>query len=70
ELAAARAQWQRAARAVRPADFRQAWDAAEGALTVGSEKALRGAYGLSTRVPEWRGEDRPRAGDGPSSGAA
>ncbi|MFF4577410.1 DUF4190 domain-containing protein [Streptomyces sp. NPDC001389] len=70
ELAAARAEWQRAARAVRPADFRQAWDAAEGALTVEGEKALRGAYGLSTRVPEWREEDRAGAGAGPSSGAA
>ncbi|MEU8433626.1 DUF4190 domain-containing protein [Streptomyces sp. NPDC029216] len=67
ELATARAQWQRAERAARPADFRQAWDAAEGALTIGTEKALRGAYGLSTRVPEWLEEHGAGSGRGPSS---
>ncbi|MFF4366268.1 septum formation family protein [Streptomyces sp. NPDC001594] len=70
ELAAARAQWQRAARAARPADFRQAWDAAEAALTTGTEKALRGAYGLSTRVPEWLQGGQGGSGRGPSSDAA
>lgn len=70
ELAAARTAWQRAERAVRPSDFRQAWDAAEGALTTESEKALRGAYGLSTRVPEWLRGAQAGPGRGPSSGAA
>ncbi|MFE1790681.1 DUF4190 domain-containing protein [Streptomyces sp. NPDC059525] len=70
ELAAARTQWQRAAGAVRPSDFRQAWDAAEGALTTGTEKALRGAYGLSTRVPEWIEENQGGSGRGPSSDSA
>ncbi|MFF3861204.1 DUF4190 domain-containing protein [Streptomyces sp. NPDC002209] len=53
EVEAARAAWQRAAKATKPAEFKDAWDAASGALSVDTEKALRGAYGLSTRVPDW-----------------
>ncbi|MEU9034415.1 DUF4190 domain-containing protein [Streptomyces sp. NPDC048352] len=66
EVAAARKEWQRASRAVRPADFQRAWDAALAALTVDTEKALRGAYGLSTTVPEWlsSGPGGPGAGAG------
>ncbi|MFD0353957.1 DUF4190 domain-containing protein [Streptomyces sp. NPDC127110] len=71
EVAAARKEWQRAARATRPADFQRAWDAALAALSVDTEKALRGSYGLSTRVPEWLrpGPDGPGTGSGrgPSS---
>ncbi|MET9957730.1 DUF4190 domain-containing protein [Streptomyces sp. NPDC006326] len=67
EVASARGHWQRASRATRPADFQDAWDAASGALSVGTEKALRGALGLSTAVPEWLA-DEPR--DGPGTGAA
>ncbi len=67
EVEAARREWQRAGAAVRPADFQDAWDRASGALTVGTEKALRGAYGLSTAVPEWMA-DQPRGG-APSASA-
>ncbi|MEU3468850.1 DUF4190 domain-containing protein [Streptomyces sp. NPDC006687] len=70
ELAAARAQWQRASRAARPAEFAQARVAAERALTTGSEKVLRGAYGLSTRVPEWLEDNPEGAGRGPSADSA
>ncbi|MFH7598389.1 DUF4190 domain-containing protein [Streptomyces racemochromogenes] len=70
ELAVARGAWQRAARAVRPADFERAREEAEGALTTGTEKALRGAYGLATRVPEWLEESPSGPGRGPSSDAA
>ncbi|MEU7554302.1 DUF4190 domain-containing protein [Streptomyces sp. NPDC044571] len=66
EVAAARGQWQRASRATRPADFQDAWDTASGALSVGVEKALRGAFGLSTEVPEWLA-DQPRDGSGPEA---
>ncbi|RST06096.1 DUF4190 domain-containing protein [Streptomyces sp. WAC07149] len=66
EVAAARKEWQRAARAARPGDFQRAWDAALSALSVDTEKALRGSYGLSTRVPEWLqpGPDGPGTGPG------
>ncbi|MGE7385501.1 DUF4190 domain-containing protein [Streptomyces sp. NPDC004126] len=71
EVAAARKEWQRAARAARPGDFQRAWDAALAALSVDTEKALRGSYGLSTQVPEWLlpGPDSSGAGSGrgPSS---
>ncbi|MFK0237903.1 DUF4190 domain-containing protein [Streptomyces vinaceus] len=53
EVEAARAGWQRAARATKPAEFQTAWDEASAALSVETEKALRGAYGLETTVPEW-----------------
>ncbi|MEU5811063.1 DUF4190 domain-containing protein [Streptomyces sp. NPDC047718] len=72
EVAAARGAWQKAGAAVRPADFQDAWDRASAALTVPTEKALRGAYGLSATVPEWLAEDEPgRSADpGPGDGSA
>ncbi|MEU9004176.1 hypothetical protein AB0D15_20020, partial [Streptomyces sp. NPDC048551] len=71
EVEAARKEWQRASRAATTAEFEQARDAALGAVSVDVEKQLRGAYGLSTRVPEWlegssQGEGGS-AGGGPSS---
>ncbi|MEU8463702.1 septum formation family protein [Streptomyces sp. NPDC029003] len=71
EVEAARKEWQRAFRAATTAEFEQARDAALGAVSVDVEKQLRGAYGLSTRVPEWlegssQGEGGS-AGGGPSS---
>ncbi|MFE2874704.1 septum formation family protein [Streptomyces roseus] len=53
EVEAARTGWQRAARASKPAEFQAAWDEASAAQSVETEKALRGAYGLATTVPEW-----------------
>ncbi|MFK0043102.1 septum formation family protein [Streptomyces sp. NPDC090741] len=53
EVEAARAGWRRAARATKPAEFQAAWDEASAAPSVDTEKALRGAYGLATTVPEW-----------------
>ncbi|MET9882410.1 DUF4190 domain-containing protein [Streptomyces sp. NPDC006430] len=67
EIGAARAQWQRAARATRPADFQDAWDLASDALSVDTEKVLRGAYGLSTTVPEWLARQSDGDADGSSS---
>lgn len=61
---AARREWQKAARATSPDAFSEAWDRALGELPVEAEKALRGAYGLSTTVPEWLEEAGER--DGPS----
>ncbi|MDX2389809.1 MULTISPECIES: DUF4190 domain-containing protein [unclassified Streptomyces] len=58
EIEAARGAWQKASGASRPADFQAAWDQALAAVSVDTEKALRGAYGLSTVVPEWL-EDYP-----------
>ncbi|NXY93405.1 DUF4190 domain-containing protein [Streptomyces sp. BR123] len=71
EVAAARAAWQKAGAAVRPADFQGAWDQAVASLTVATEKALRGAYGLSAVVPEWLSEDERRGGadEGPDAGS-
>ncbi|MEU2395623.1 DUF4190 domain-containing protein [Streptomyces sp. NPDC007369] len=68
EVAAARRAWQQAGAAARPAEFQEAWDRAAAALTVPTEKALRGAYGLSTVVPEWLSEDEPGGGSGGGSG--
>ncbi|MFE2284087.1 DUF4190 domain-containing protein [Streptomyces sp. NPDC059443] len=50
---AARQQWQKAAEAKDPEQFSAAWERALAELPVGPEKELRGAYGLSTTVPEW-----------------
>ncbi|WP_328763544.1 MULTISPECIES: septum formation family protein [unclassified Streptomyces] len=68
EVEAARAGWQRAARATKPAEFKAAWDEATGAVSVRTEKALRGAYGLATTVPEWLAEQS--GGDSDGSGSA
>ncbi|MGW6832039.1 DUF4190 domain-containing protein [Streptomyces sp. NPDC054949] len=64
EVEAARKEWQRAARATKPAEFDEAWDRAVWSLDVDTEKELRGAYGLSTRVPDWLADP----GDEPSRG--
>ncbi|MFD0266979.1 DUF4190 domain-containing protein [Streptomyces sp. NPDC127106] len=71
EVAAARRAWQQAGAAVRPADFQEGWDRAGAALTVATEQALRGAYGLSTVVPDWLSEDEPGGGadGGPGGGS-
>ncbi|MEV7831353.1 DUF4190 domain-containing protein [Streptomyces subrutilus] len=53
ELQRAREAWQRAARARTAAEFERQWDAALAALSREGERAVRGAYGLSTRVPQW-----------------
>lgn len=50
---AARAEWQAAARARTAAEFDRQWDRALRALSVETEKAFRGAFGLSTQVPPW-----------------
>ncbi|KIX77572.1 hypothetical protein SF23_11480, partial [Streptomyces sp. MBRL 10] len=47
------AEWQAAARARTAADFDRQWDRALRALSVETEKAFRGAFGLSTQVPPW-----------------
>ncbi|MFI8259494.1 DUF4190 domain-containing protein [Streptomyces sp. NPDC085665] len=61
---AARAGWQRAARATKPAEFQTAWDEASAAESVETERVLRGAYGLSMTVPEWlAGESDGSDGD-------
>ncbi|MFJ7588848.1 DUF4190 domain-containing protein [Streptomyces sp. NPDC097617] len=53
EIEAARAQWQRAAQARTAQEFDKQWDRALAAMSVETEKELRGAYGLSTVVPQW-----------------
>ncbi|MFG2710161.1 DUF4190 domain-containing protein [Streptomyces goshikiensis] len=74
ELAAAREQWRAAAEARTPAGFDAAWRRAGKAVSLDTEKALRGAYGLSTTVPVWAYEypsdESGDAGDGPSAEAA
>ncbi|MFI7355232.1 DUF4190 domain-containing protein [Streptomyces avidinii] len=77
EIEAARAQWQRAAQAKTAQEFDRQWDRALAAMSVETEKELRGAYGLSTTVPQWLqdGQDDLEEQDdgsldGPSSGAA
>ncbi|MGW5395441.1 septum formation family protein [Streptomyces sp. NPDC003952] len=52
-LEVARRAWQEATRAKTGDAFLDAWDRAAAALPVELEKTLRGAYGLSTKVPEW-----------------
>ncbi|GGT06875.1 MULTISPECIES: DUF4190 domain-containing protein [Streptomyces] len=61
EVEASRAEWQRAGEAVRPDDFREAWERAARVPTVAAERNLRGAYGLATTVPDWL-EERPEPG--------
>ncbi|MFG2980490.1 DUF4190 domain-containing protein [Streptomyces sp. NPDC048258] len=74
EIEAARAAWQRTSQAKTAADFDKHWGRALGAMSVDTEKALRGAYGLSTEVPEWleesSGSPEGGAGRGPSAQAA
>ncbi|MCX5011939.1 DUF4190 domain-containing protein [Streptomyces sp. NBC_00555] len=71
EIEAARTAWQRTSQAKTVADFDRQWERALGTMSVETEKALRGAYGLSTEVPEWLLEspESPEGGSGrgPSS---
>ncbi|MFE1413879.1 septum formation family protein [Streptomyces sp. NPDC058746] len=74
EIEAARALWQRAAQAKTASDFGKQWDRAMGAMLPETEQALRGAYGLSTRIPPWLEEypddSEPDSGRGPSRESA
>lgn len=63
EIEAARAAWQRASQAKTAGDFDRQWGRALGAMSVETEKTLRGAYGLSTQIPEWLLES-PQDGSG------
>ncbi|MFI1280222.1 DUF4190 domain-containing protein [Streptomyces sp. NPDC020858] len=74
EIETARTAWQRASQAKTPAEFDRQWSRALGAMSASTEQALRGAYGLSMAIPEWREDGRtdpedPDAGPGggPSS---
>lgn len=69
EVEAARAGWQRAAQAKTAAEFDRTWEQAADAMSVRTEKALRGAYGLSTTVPDWLEEDLQGPGGGGSGGS-
>ncbi|WP_051781708.1 MULTISPECIES: DUF4190 domain-containing protein [unclassified Streptomyces] len=53
EIEAARTQWRRASQARTPEDFDTTWDRALAAMSLETEQALRGAYGLSTTIPQW-----------------
>lgn len=68
EIEAARAAWQRASQARTAADFDKQWDRALGAMSLETEKALRGAYGLSTVVPQWL-EESPGGPQDPDGGS-
>ncbi|WP_327416127.1 DUF4190 domain-containing protein [Streptomyces sp. NBC_01233] len=77
EIEAARAQWLRASQAKTPGEFDKQWDRALAAMSMETEQALRGAYGLSMAIPEWLedGQEDPEDADGgpgrgPSTGAA
>lgn len=71
EIEAARTAWQRASQSRTTQDFDKQWGRALDTLSLDTEKALRGAYGLSTEVPEWRegfpAESEPGSGRGPAS---
>ncbi|MFJ6794597.1 septum formation family protein [Streptomyces sp. NPDC091268] len=67
EVEAARGEWQQAGREATAAGFDRSWGRALAALTVETEKALRGAYGLSTTVPGWM-EEAPAGPDGSEEG--
>ncbi|MFD6229504.1 DUF4190 domain-containing protein [Streptomyces sp. NPDC060232] len=58
EIEVARAAWQRASQARTGAEFDRLWDRARAAMSLETEKALRGAYGLSTRIPQWLEDDQ------------
>lgn len=70
EVGAARTGWQRASQAKTAAEFDRLWERAEGAMSVKTEKALRGAYGLSTTIPDWLEGDLPGPGGGGPGGSA
>ncbi|WP_030853292.1 DUF4190 domain-containing protein [Streptomyces sp. NRRL F-4474] len=69
EIEAARAAWQRASQARTGAEFDRLWDRALAAMSLETEKALRGAYGLSTQVPRWL-EDGSDSTQDPEVGSA
>ena len=66
ELGAAREAWQRASQARTQGEFERGRQRALGAMSVETEKALRGAYGLSTRVPQWLSQDPGESHEGPA----
>ncbi|MBT2456553.1 DUF4190 domain-containing protein [Streptomyces sp. ISL-86] len=68
EVEAARKAWREASRATNPERFDAAWERAADALSVDTEKALRGAYKLSTTVPEWLEDSSGGSGDSGGSG--
>lgn len=70
EVEAARKWWREASRATKPARFDTAWDRAVGALTIDTEKTLRGAYKLSTTIPEWLEEGSGGSGDPDGEGSS
>ncbi|MFD3544120.1 DUF4190 domain-containing protein [Streptomyces sp. NPDC058655] len=65
EIDSARSAWRRAAQAKSPAEFDRQWERALDAVSLETEKALRGAYGLSTVVPQWLEEPGGPGGGGP-----
>ncbi|MFE2325549.1 DUF4190 domain-containing protein [Streptomyces sp. NPDC059385] len=62
EIEAARAEWQRAAQAKTAPEFYKRSGGAAGVMLPETERALRGAYGLSTRIPRWLEEDPDDSG--------
>ncbi|MFF4421380.1 DUF4190 domain-containing protein [Streptomyces sp. NPDC001549] len=71
EIEAARVQWQRASQARTPEEFDKQWDRAMAAMSMETEQTLRGAYGLSTVIPQWLRDSQEdledRDGGGPSA---
>ncbi|MBT2481293.1 DUF4190 domain-containing protein [Streptomyces sp. ISL-94] len=67
EIEAARKLWVKASQARTAAEFDKQGDLAMGAMSVETEKSLRGAYGLATTVPEWLEEWQGGPG-GPGGG--
>ncbi|WP_030775123.1 DUF4190 domain-containing protein [Streptomyces sp. NRRL F-2664] len=65
EIEVARAAWQRASQARTGVEFERLWDRARAAMSPETEKALRGAYGLSTQIPPWL-EDGPEGTEDPT----
>ncbi|MFF5445218.1 septum formation family protein [Streptomyces sp. NPDC012888] len=63
----ARRAWFKASVAGTPAVFAEQWDKGMDALSVDTERRLRGALGLSDTVPEWLRESEGGAG-GPGGG--
>ncbi|MFF4431762.1 DUF4190 domain-containing protein [Streptomyces sp. NPDC001513] len=68
EIEAARAAWLRASQARTPGEFDKQWDRALASMSVETEQALRGAYGLSMAIPQWLedGQGDPEDPDGGS----
>ncbi|MFD9411215.1 septum formation family protein [Streptomyces sp. NPDC059989] len=67
EIEAARKLWVKASQARTPAEFDRQWDLAVGAMSLQTEKSLRGAYGLATTIPEWL-QESPGGPGGPGGG--